>query len=448
VEVRIHALPLGGLGGPLGGDTTPKRGKEHQEAIAQRRTATRDFLLSLPEASQLALVELEGKDSFRARTGDPKGSIRLGCADAGRVSQFITPERHAAGDESDTDSVADDEPTGTLEYRADAAWADGLRQVGMSFVPQHSLGRDAIPANLNQLAFWIVRRNTSEVSRNRQYTPVAVLIRPDQDSIMGRTPDMQAWMPYPDLLKGLTGQVRGTDLRTAEQQQAETARFIRQVLYTLRGEPTVVLTHAQNARSRWEWLLNRKPIADKIQVGNGPVQDLTLHGRQLTLIRLRDDDRNETAQWWAPDTDEIAGWSQGLWVPVGAGEADRVFYATTEKPGSHRNKKRDDTKLTPHIDPRTGKLVTNWTRNAWNPALLEIAVVGHAPGGDPEAWAMYVQQQRFADDYRDPLKFPLALHLAELACEYALPYDEAPVLTESDAELDGSLTLGDDDNPE
>jgi hypothetical protein len=32
-------------------------------------------------------------------------------------------------------------------------------------------------------------------------------------------------------------------------------------------------------------------------------------------------------------------------------------------------------------------------------------------------------QQRFADDYRDALKFPLALYLAELDTEHALPHD-------------------------
>jgi hypothetical protein len=446
VEVRLRALPLGELGSPLGGAVAPKRGEEHQEAVARRRTATKELLMSLGEFSQLVFVELEGRSAFGALT-DPKGAIRVGCAEAGRVSQFITPEKQLPGDDADADDAPDDEVEGTFEHRANAAWADGLRQAGMSFVPQHTLG-DAVPGKLNQLAFWIVRRNTSESSWRQQFTPVAVLIRPDQDTIMGRTPGTQGWVPYAQLLKDLTGQVRGPDLKTADQQQAETARFVRQMLYTVRSEPTVVFTHAQNARSRWDWLLNGQLAADKIRVGGGPVQDLALHGKQVTLIRVRDGDRDETAQWWAPDTEEIAGWSQGLWVPPDASEGSRVFYATTEKPGSHQKKKRDDTKLTPHVHAATGKLVTNWTRNAWNPVLLEIAVVGHAPGADPEAWAMYVQQQRFADDYRDALKFPLALHLAELAREYALPYgDEIEEITTFD-ESDDSITLGDLDDSE
>lgn len=67
-------------------------------------------------------------------------------------------------------------------------------------------------------------------------------------------------------------------------------------------------------------------------------------------------------------------------------------------------------------------------------SVVAVAQLRQPPGIDPvaltalgmlapDAWAMYVHQQRFADDYRDALKFPLALHLAELATDYALPHD-------------------------
>ena len=62
---------------------------------------------------------------------------------------------------------------------------------------------------------------------------------------------------------------------------------------------------------------------------------------------------------------------------------------------------------------------------------------------------MYVQQQRFPDDYRNGLKFPLILHLAELATEYALPH-EYKVLEEpgQDEETVGTLDANDEDDPE
>jgi hypothetical protein len=444
LEVRIHAVQLGSIGGPLGGESSPKRGKQHHEAVDQRRAATRDFVAALPGDSQVVLVELDGKDAFTGGklTADPKQAIRLGCADAGRVSQFISIRRSSADAQAEPDTADGDDAETSLPHRADAAWADGLRQLGTSFVPQPALD-PAMPPRLNQLAFWIIRRNTSGNSSHKQFTPIAVLIRPDQDTIMGRTPDMSTWVPYPKLLMGLTGLVRGPELRTAEQQEAETARFIRQVLYNLRGEPTVVLTHAQNLRNRWPWLQNGRLVPDKIQIGHGPVQDLALHGSQLRLVRLRDDERNETAQWWAPVDEEIAGVSKGLWIPADSGQDTRLFYATTAKSSSHHGR-RDTTKLTPRRDGKAKP-----TESAWNPTLLEIAVVGCASGDRPETWAMYVQQQRFAEDYRDALKFPLVLHLAERAGEYGLPYDdEVAAQSRSSQETDDSADAVDEDGPQ
>lgn len=127
------------------------------------------------------------------------GPVRLGCADAGRVSQFINPVPEAEGGRRGKKmDVAKD-----LAFRAKAAWADGLRQLSLSFVPEHSIKGDALPGRLNQVAFWMVRRNVSAQFSARQFTPIAVLIRPDQDCIMGRTAGMQQWVPYPELLRRL-----------------------------------------------------------------------------------------------------------------------------------------------------------------------------------------------------------------------------------------------------
>lgn len=46
-----------------------------------------------------------------------------------------------------------------------------------------------------------------------------------------------------------------------------------------------------------------------------------------------------------------------------------------------------------------------------------------------------MQQQRFPYEYRDGLRLPLVLHLAELAAEYALPH-EYSVLEEEPASAD------------
>lgn len=427
LTVRIHARRLGESGGSLGGDKTPAKGKAWDEAIGQRRKQVTALATSIAEGTkdpaQLAIVELDGEDKFHKRT-DPKFAIRLGLADAGLVSQFVTiPD---AGVEEEKDNSA---------FRADAAWADGLRQIGMRFVPEHTLG-NVIPARLNQIAFYLIKRRADGPTGKSQFTPIAIMIRPGQNSIMGKMPKTAEtsgdWMPYPDLLRALTGQVRGDELATEAQQAAITSAFVKTTLQQLRGEPTVVYTLAQNMRNRWAWLKNDELTPDRLNFGEGPLQRMALYGPQLRLIRVATTERNESPQWWAPKDDGSGGISKGLWVP--AGENPRVFYSTTEK-ASTNTLSMDATKLTqrPTLNKK-GEVVGEITpgKNASTPGLLQLAMAGLHPDDDPATWAMYVHQQRFSDDYRGGLKLPLALHLAKLAAEYALPHESEDAVGSAD----------------
>jgi hypothetical protein len=415
--VRIHAHRLGTLGEPLGGDEAPRRGEEQDAAIAQRRTEVAAALAQLtattPDPAQIVFVELDGKQRFRKRTSDPKFAIRLGCVDGGMVSQFLQPPDQDARDKDDS------------AFRAAAAWADGLRQIGVRFVPEHTLG-DAIPQNLNQVASWMVKRHAGPTNRS-QFTPVAVLIKPGQPSIMGRIAGMSGWVPYPELLKNLAGTLPAEELKTKEQQITAAAVFIRTTLYGLRAAPTLVVTHAQNTRYRWPWLQNPGLVADRIQLGSAPLQRITLYNRQLRIARVATGDRDETAEWWAPKPNQAAGFAKNLWLPANADETNRVFYSTTDKASTHKLSV-DATKLTPHrIGDGDPKIDAD--KNAWNPDLLEFTMVGLQPKDVAEQWAMYLHQQRFSDDYRDGLALPLILHLAQLASHYALPHEDVELLS-------------------
>ena len=436
-SLRIHARQLGAVGSPLGGDKAPRRGDQWGKAIAERRATTAAFLSSLAgqvgERPQLAFVELDGRDAFQRRTADPKFAIRLGCADAGVVSQFIRPR------DPEIDPEKDDSA-----FRAAKAWADGLRQIGMAIVPSHSLG-EVIPAGLNQVAFWMVKRRIDGPTGNAQFTPIAVLIRPGQDTIMGKSADMDEWVPYPELLKSITGQVRSTDLKTADAQAKLAAAFVQKVLFGLRGTPTLAIAHAQNTRSRWTWLQNSELVPDRVRFGGGPEQRLTLHGKQLRLARVAASDRDETPEWWAPKPDGSAGIAKGLWPPPDSDKQNRVFYSTTGKSSTH-HVSVDCTKLTPHLKADGNPEITPGA-NAWNPELLELSLIGLQPGDKPEEWAMYLHQQRFPDDYPDGLQLPLVAHLAELTSEYALPHDDddAEAGAEEDADAadeDATTTEG------
>ncbi|SEB45864.1 protein of unknown function [Amycolatopsis tolypomycina] len=415
LRVRIHARELGALGAPLGtSERAPRKGQEHIDAIGHRRSAVaahlRTLAAELGEATVITFVELDGRDKFKPRTTDPKFAVRLGCADAGMVSQFFTP-----GNPNDPDDDA--------EFRVAAAWADGLRQLGMRLIPEHTVG-DKIPDGLNQLAFWIVKRQATGETHRPQFTPVAVLIRPGQKCILGRTPEMTEWVPYPQLLIALTGQVRPQDLSTADQQTKAVAAFVQNTIYAMRGTPTLVVTHAQNTRNRWPWLTNSGLIADRIKLGNGPAQRIRLFGSNLHIARIATNDRDETPQWWAPKNDESGGISKGLWKLTNIDKNSHVFYSTSDKSGTH-TLSVEATKLTHRINPK-GKEEIRPDKNAWNPELLEITMIGFSDAAEAEHWAMFLHQQRSAEDYRDALALPLIQHIAELTSQYGLPHDDEP----------------------
>ena len=428
LRVRIHTRELGPLGAPLGTDKTPRKGKEHSEAIGARRSAVasdlNDLAADLGETTDITFVELDGRDAFPQRRTDPKFAIRLGCADAGMVSQFLTP-----GDPNDPDDDA--------AFRVAAAWADGMRQLGMRLLPAHTLSKDTIPDELNQLAFWLVKRQAADTIGRAQFTPVAILIRPGHQTILGRTPDTDGWVPYPQLLIALTGQIRPADLATSEQQTKATAIFVQNTLYALRGTQTLVVTHAQNTRSRWPWLTNSGLLPDRIQLGNGPAQRLRLFGSKLRIARIADSTRDETPQSWAPKTDksghQSAGISKGLWKPTDHQDHNRIFYSTSDKPGTH-SLSVDSTKIT-HRITAASKPEIRPDKNAWNPELLQITMLGFPDSSEAEHWAMFLHQQRFAEDYRNALALPLILHLAELTNHYGLPHDDEPDDTGDDVGL-------------
>jgi hypothetical protein len=109
---------------------------------------------------------------------------------------------------------------------------------------------------------------------------------------------------------------------------------------------------------------------------------------------------------------------------------ERVFYSTTERPATHAISPALD-RLATRVNA-AGNLTSQAGTSAWNPTLVEIAVLGcHEdddlsallPGkpDDPEALALAMHQLRQAPDYAAALSLPLPLHLAGLAQAYVLP---------------------------
>ena len=94
LEVRIHVRELKKLGGDAWRGHPAKARQADPAGDRGPQAEVSNFLQGLPDSAQGVLVELDGKDGYvnRLRTADPKFAIRLGCADAGLVSQFIAME--------------------------------------------------------------------------------------------------------------------------------------------------------------------------------------------------------------------------------------------------------------------------------------------------------------------------------------------------------------------
>jgi len=363
---------------------------------------------TLPPGGSLVLAEIDPPGRFAGPLADPKIAMRLGFADAHLVSQFI----HPPGD--------DDDPDETIPHRALAAWQDGLRQAGLASLPAHSLG-DRVPAGLQYLALWIVRKNKSGPTGHAHFLPVAVLMRPESPGALGITPRLTQWVPYGELLQtiGQNGTIEETWNREAAQSLTE--RFIRQVLYMTRGRPTLLLTHAQNIRSWWPSLANSAVIRDQVGFG-GSMSNAALYGSGLRHVRVRDSDSFETPEWFAPNENTgRPGLAEGLWLSADAGTGNRVFGSTTAKPATAIRAAVSASKLVPRSaeHPRidTGQ-------PAWNPSLLEITVLACGEDDNPEAFAALAHQLRISPDHRDALKLPVPLRLASLVGEYVLHTEE------------------------
>ncbi|MEV4439375.1 DUF3962 domain-containing protein [Streptomyces sp. NPDC049577] len=422
----------------LGQDLALPEGRRHSRAdvttaIGTRRRQMAAFVTEDGHTAtpSLALIEIDRAKDFTSADHDAKFALRLGCADAGVLTQFMAVPKTAKGYNSEKNK----------EFRAAKAWDDGLRQLGVRVHPEHSLG-DRLPKGMRYAAAWMVRKNSNSRTRWAGHVPVAVLVTPEPSGeglarVEGWDDEAHAWVPYPVMLLRLTKQsevptgpvpaprdgespaTRPSWWSDRTEQRRATEEWLQRLRPKLRGTPTLLLAHSQNMRSHWTWLQDGTAVADKFKDGHAPSRRLD---PDLRLVRVRSARNRETAQWWAVNPEGANGLAAHLWRdPADGSDVARVFWSTTPKARTFKLSVAAD-KLAPRVNTK-GKLTIDTDKAAWNPGLVELAVLGcHTEDGDsPEALAVAVHQLRQAPDVPDALSLPLPLHLAGLAQEYVLP---------------------------
>ncbi|MCX4677805.1 DUF3962 domain-containing protein [Streptomyces sp. NBC_01433] len=432
LDIRVRTSHAGALATPLElpGDRKRHRAVRLAEAIADRGAIIADRVERPRDVRGMAIIELGGKDHFRALDSDPKHALRLGFASRGRLSQFIG----LPGDAEDT-----------LPHRARSAWLDAFRQLGATTPPAHRVGA-GIPQDVQYAALWLVRYTKKGPTRCPARRLVAVRVRPDEGHgvIHGWDSERAAWVPYPDLLLSLsgnaavTGPVPARSGTVTEDGQQEAERQIRALLFQLRDRPTLLMASSGNLRQCWPRLRNGALARDMLGFGASEAQRLAVYGPDLRVVLARDaNGRDEVPEWYAHDGEGKAGFAKGVWGTPDP--ENRVFASTADVPHTATLPK-GLMKLVPTAAGRTAP-----GKSAWNPVHLELTVLGclsekaladagrtDRPADRPAEWATLVHQLRFHDDY-PPLARPLPLHLARMACEYVLPLatafsQQAPVM--------------------
>ncbi|MCP2167126.1 pPIWI_RE module domain-containing protein [Goodfellowiella coeruleoviolacea] len=422
IEVMCREFDVTAASALAGAKKGTDRRKHLTAEIKHRRALVRGLFerdLDPAREAGVVFVELHGEDSFVATGTDPKTAIRLGCASAGRLSQFI--ERLDDGE--------------GLAHRARMACLDGLRQLGaVTTAPPRLSG---LPEGTRMVGMWTARRRARDVTRyaHRELVVVRVEPRDGHYQVEGWHDGQKRWLPYRQYLLSMPEvaavrpSVERRSTNVLKDGQASTQRRIRSVLYQLRDRPTALMVNSENMRLWWPGIRNSELERDMVAFGAEPPQRLAVLGSDLRLILIRTGgSRTEVPQWYAmtPDHD-AAGFSAEIWRSGQSVIDERVFASTAEVPHTVKGMNRRTRKLLPN-----GTNATTPAKRMWNPRYVEITVAGClsstalAAAGrtgepdDPATWAALAHQQRYVDDYV-PLAQPAVLHWAKLVEEYVLP---------------------------
>jgi hypothetical protein len=409
LAITMNATHLGSLGEALNIDTSRKRKQDRLLAAHNERMDLIQAEMPPATSPTITLIELGGENSFEEGR-DPKMALRLGFARTGRLTQFFALPKNNQEDEQ-----ADDK----LEHRAKNGFLDGLRQLGVSVdLPQMK----GLPTALNVVGLWFIQQNApTNWTQGKTMLPVAVNLSVETGEIRATAPglDESGWLSYPELLKAIAaGKAKSVE------KPYHAMPFVQAIIQDITAEgATLLLCHAQNFRRVWPWIGNGKMIQDHLVFGRDSVQPIS-HWSGLRVVRIRDNQGNETPEWYAehPDEnmfDEAPGFSQGLFTM-----GERVFASTYQPPKTAPKKARSVSKFEEWVNT-TGTKAPSPSYYAWNPGLFELTVAALQPDDTPELWAAFVHKLRQATlQYDAATALPLPLHLARGVQEYVLLTDE------------------------
>ncbi len=377
--IRLHSHNLGALGDELKvGDEQ----KERRRRAVLRRANEIKYKLGNATLPTLSIIELDGKGIFKPAS-DPKDALRIGFGKRDSVSQFI---------EKSSENVA---------HRAEAALGDGLRQLGFS-EPITTL--KAYP-EMRYLAIWIFNHHDY-----KGVIPVALLMSADGTFLKCTSECMnRQWIDYRDMLiKAAKGELIPVPHKDKKER---VSAFVKNILdVECSSAPTVLLMRAHTVRNAWVWAQDGNIKRNTLSFENNDALPVS-RWSGLRVARIRDDEHDETPEWYAENAKSYAGFARGLFKME-----DAIFASVASNPVTHKlNKKMSRFPYEEDGELRRG----NTDKPAWNPGLKEVFLAGLQHGDNEEVWAQLVNKLRLSSSYTlDPLALPYPLHLVKQVGEY------------------------------
>ncbi len=335
--------------------------------------------------------EFYGKECYNKYPWcDPKNAIRLGFADIGIGTQFITPERES------------------YDQKAISSFIDLLRFLGVRLALSHiTLPNVDEKTPINEVAVYLVNR-TSQTSAHRrtQLIPVMVKMSSLTDEISAIYPGLDSWIPYDEAATYINKE--GRNFTNDVQGKAAIRNWIEQILAKkeLRDKPTILYCDAVNIRQVWTWLQDTQISSQGLSFAerDKPVFN-SMPG--LRVIRIRTG--NETAEYYGIDEERRSGFVTGIFKNP---DNDRVSFSLGDKPATMNGLNTDSKIKNPE--------------KVWShPSIVEITI-GYCQEGDDllELAAIAHQSRQGVLQYQGFLEKPRVLHYAEQITDYVLMLED------------------------
>lgn len=389
LSVELRTRPLNEFADPL--DATSKN--DYKGAVWRRAESLVRVLggaqprsgAQRADTPVAALVELHDASNFNDLT-DPKPALRVGFAQAGRVTQFITPVEEG------------------VEHRAKMSVMDLLRQLGVqSGLPVQSSKMFLRPTDY--AAVWLYK----PFKEAKSYLPMMLYMTADGSEVWATAHGLNGLLPYPEFLRRLTDKDKLKFI--PQNDKAKIPGLFRDLVGGIQTDADLLLfAYAQNTREAWGWLTDTQIGIDDSPLGIDGRHPHAAMLSRVKVVRVRDSVRSETPECFAQrellegmSRADAMGFTQGLFQ---AGE--RVFYSLARKPKQRQNLSRKASKA------------QNPGLQAWNPRIVEFTVAHMCGGDDPVRLAMLGHKLRESAVHSDdPMTLPLPLTLLCSAAEYA-----------------------------